>query len=214
MESYPFAKNEGIPLISERVIDIDEIAPSTTTLQRYLSVKSVLSTASSNAIKQQWAAEEEQFQPLEEIGKGFCGVVLNIRGAGRVLKRAMGVKAHQLQDDFKGHLKAFETQSSWNQSSCRRPSGSSKPPSVKLGSLIDEIVPLSSLAAKQKPRIVAIEGKRNEVADAISLDPESKERVLSKELLLRTPVSRNLPLREPLSTTGGFAPWSRQFSLM
>ncbi|KAI3317256.1 zinc finger protein-domain-containing protein [Xylariaceae sp. AK1471] len=91
------------------VVDIDEIAPPTTTLQRYLSVRSVISTASSNAMKQQKAAEEEEFAPLEELGKGFCGVVFNIRGTGKVVKRAMGVKAYQLQEDFKSHLKAFET---------------------------------------------------------------------------------------------------------
>ncbi|KAI1146025.1 zinc finger protein-domain-containing protein [Nemania diffusa] len=95
-------------LNGHNVVDIDVIAPPTTTLQRYLSVRSVLSTTSSASISQQKAAEEKQLQPLEEIGKGFCGVVFNIRGTGRVVKRAMGVKAHQLQDDFQCHLKAFE----------------------------------------------------------------------------------------------------------
>ncbi|KAH9904391.1 hypothetical protein F4778DRAFT_732310 [Xylariomycetidae sp. FL2044] len=90
-------------------IDLQETASPQVTLQRYLSVKSILSTTSSTAQQQQEAAEEQQLPPLEEIGKGFCGVVFNIRGTGKVVKRAMGVKAHQLNADFRCHLKAFDT---------------------------------------------------------------------------------------------------------
>lgn len=44
-------------------------------LERWLSARPVLSTASSNAIRQQEAPSTTQLQVFRSIGKGFCGEI-------------------------------------------------------------------------------------------------------------------------------------------
>lgn len=55
------------------------------TLQYWVTVKSVMSTVSSNAIKQQEVALEVGKQVVRSIGKGFCGEIVDRVGQGRVL---------------------------------------------------------------------------------------------------------------------------------
>ncbi|KAH6691543.1 zinc finger protein-domain-containing protein [Plectosphaerella plurivora] len=95
--------------ISETVVDITDAVPDTTRLQRYLSTRSVLSTASSFAIRQQ-EAQETPIGP-EKIGEGFCAEIFDLPGAGRVVKRARQdpTKTVELWRDFGSHLRIFES---------------------------------------------------------------------------------------------------------
>ena len=77
------------------------------TLQRWLSVKSVISTASSNAIKQQEAALDEGKRTFRSIGKGFCGEVFDQVGTGRVVKRAFHPQNLELWNDFRRRTEVY-----------------------------------------------------------------------------------------------------------
>ncbi|KAI1326818.1 zinc finger protein-domain-containing protein [Xylariaceae sp. FL0255] len=92
-------------------VDLANNLPPADNLKRFLSVKSVLSTSSSNAIAQQEAAEGADEAVLEEIGVGQCGVVFNIRGTGLVVKRATGMPyfTRQIKPDFESHIKVYKS---------------------------------------------------------------------------------------------------------
>lgn len=85
-------------------VDLNSISPSaTTTLQRWLSINSVISTASSNAIQQQEAVEDKDLQVFRSIGKGMCAEIFHRIGTERVLKRAFCPQNSQLWNDFTWH---------------------------------------------------------------------------------------------------------------
>jgi hypothetical protein len=72
-------------------------------LQRWLSIKSVISTSSSNAIRQQEAVFNSNFQVFRSIGKGFCGQVYEKLGTNRVYKRDLNPGTEMLWNDYKWH---------------------------------------------------------------------------------------------------------------
>ena len=74
-------------------------------LKRWLSVKSVISTASSDATKQLDAANDASLQIFRSVGKGFCAELFDQVGLGKVLKRAHTPQNNQLWNDFSMHSK-------------------------------------------------------------------------------------------------------------
>ncbi|KAK0379420.1 hypothetical protein CLIM01_03208 [Colletotrichum limetticola] len=78
----------------------------TTTLQRFLSVNAVLSTASSFAIRQQQAAEQDL--PLQVIGEGFCGVIYDFPSRGLIIKAGRSNKKQEMWADHVAHVKMWE----------------------------------------------------------------------------------------------------------
>lgn len=56
-------------------------------LHRWLSIRSIISTSSSNAIQQQEAVFNPSLQVFRSIGKGYCGQVYEEIGTNRVYKR-------------------------------------------------------------------------------------------------------------------------------
>ncbi|GKT48247.1 uncharacterized protein ColSpa_08428 [Colletotrichum spaethianum] len=89
-----------------KVIEVSENDTPTVTLQRYLSVNSVLSTKSSFAIRQQEATEKDF--PLEIIGEGFCAIVYDFPRSGRAIKAARPQKDTDLWNDFVAHCRIWE----------------------------------------------------------------------------------------------------------
>ncbi|KXH45992.1 hypothetical protein CNYM01_03958 [Colletotrichum nymphaeae SA-01] len=88
-------------------IEIDQHDESyTTTLQRFLSVNAVLSTASSFAIRQQQAAEQDL--PLQVIGEGFCGVIYDFPSRGLIIKAGRSNKKQEMWADHVAHVKMWE----------------------------------------------------------------------------------------------------------
>ncbi len=86
-------------------VDLGDVeAPPKEVLKRWLSIKSVISTASSTAIKQQEAMFDMKEQLFTSIGKGFCGEVFDQVGVGRVLKRAFSPQNNQLWNDYIMHM--------------------------------------------------------------------------------------------------------------
>ncbi|KAK2032260.1 hypothetical protein LX32DRAFT_710799 [Colletotrichum zoysiae] len=88
------------------VVDVLENDKPTVTLQRYLSVNSILSTKSSFAIRQQEASEKHI--PLEVIGEGFCAIVYDLPSSGRAIKAARRQKETELWNDFVAHVNIWE----------------------------------------------------------------------------------------------------------
>lgn len=77
-------------------------------LQRWLSMRSVISTTSSNAIKQQGAALDAEKQVFRSIGKGFCAEIFQQADTGRVLKRAFNPQNLQLWNDYVSHQGIYQ----------------------------------------------------------------------------------------------------------
>ncbi|MCJ1271781.1 hypothetical protein MMC22_011686 [Lobaria immixta] len=77
------------------------------TLQRWLSIKSVISTSSSNAIQQQEAVLDTGKMVFRSIGKGFCAEVFDQVGRGSVLKRAFNPQNHELWNDYTHHVEIY-----------------------------------------------------------------------------------------------------------
>ena len=84
-------------------IDISTPADSKTVLGRWLSIRSVISTASSFAIAQEEAASKSELQNFKSIGKGLCGEVFEQVGTGHVFKRGYTPHDGQLWNDLKCH---------------------------------------------------------------------------------------------------------------
>lgn len=95
----------------EVIVEVNDSLPPATTLHRYFSVRSVLSTTSSQAIEQQEAADTTEMTALREIGSGMCGMVFDIVGTGYVVKRATGATffAKQIKQDFESHKKLYKS---------------------------------------------------------------------------------------------------------
>jgi hypothetical protein len=72
-------------------------------LQRWLSIRSVVSTSSSNAIRQQEVVFNSNLQVFRSIGKGFCGQVYEKLGTNRVYKRELNPGPEMLWNDYKWH---------------------------------------------------------------------------------------------------------------
>lgn len=92
--------------LADRLQEIDLNTPASSTketLKRWLSTRSVLSTTSSNAIRQEEAAEDEGKQTFDSIGKGRCGEVFDEVGKGKVLKRAHSPQNLELWHDYETH---------------------------------------------------------------------------------------------------------------
>lgn len=83
----------------------DELAAKSA-LERWLSVRSILSTTSSNAILQQEAASNAQAQVFRSIGKGFCGEIFEKTGTNRVYKRELK-RDGQLWNDYHWHTRIY-----------------------------------------------------------------------------------------------------------
>lgn len=78
-------------------------------LRRFVSIRSVVSTSSSFALRKQEA--QDQPRVSRQIGKGFCAEIFDIPGACRVIKRAYTsnpAKARELWNDFGEHLRISE----------------------------------------------------------------------------------------------------------
>ncbi|KAI0146185.1 zinc finger protein-domain-containing protein [Xylariaceae sp. FL1272] len=93
------------------ILQLSDDMPPTTKLQQWLSVKTILSTATSSVITQQDAADTADEEPLEEIGLGQCGVVFSLHGTGQVVKRATGIPffTRQIRPDFEHHIKVYNS---------------------------------------------------------------------------------------------------------
>ncbi|KAK1974159.1 hypothetical protein LZ30DRAFT_608717 [Colletotrichum cereale] len=91
---------------SPNVVDMSENDNPSVTLQRYLSVKSVLSTKSSFAIRQQEATEKDF--PLDITREGSCAIVYDFPTSGRAIKAARPNKDAELWNDFVAHCKIWE----------------------------------------------------------------------------------------------------------
>lgn len=78
------------------------------TLQRWLSLRSVISNASSYAIQQEEAALNSSQQVFRSIGQGFCAEVFNQVGKGLVIKRAFTPQNMELWNDFRQHVAIHE----------------------------------------------------------------------------------------------------------
>jgi hypothetical protein len=78
------------------------------TLGRWLSVRSVITTTSSNAIQEQEAALDTQLQVFQSIGKGLCGEVFEKVGTGRVYKRELNQNNSGLWNDYKIHTSIYD----------------------------------------------------------------------------------------------------------
>ena len=87
---------------------------ATLVLQRWLSVKSVISTASSNAIQQEEAAFNSDLQVFNLIGKGFCGEVYEKLGTNRVYKRELDLGNGKLWNDYIWHSTIYAAITSRN----------------------------------------------------------------------------------------------------
>ncbi len=72
-------------------------------LKRTLSMRTVVSTASSWALRYQEAAEDEGSQQFIEIGRGGCGIVFEQVGTGHVAKRAIESTPDSLWTDYLTH---------------------------------------------------------------------------------------------------------------
>ena len=97
-----------VAAIANRFVEIslDDVTQSAqATLQRWLSIRSAISAASSKAIAQQEAALDSHLRTFRSIGKGFCAEVFDQVGKGRVLKRAFTPWNNQLFIDFQKHVK-------------------------------------------------------------------------------------------------------------
>ncbi|MCJ1368422.1 hypothetical protein MMC16_007565 [Acarospora aff. strigata] len=93
---------------SLREIDINTEEDTKTRLCRWLSVRSVISTTSSNAIARQEAASSGELRVFLSIGRGFCAEVFAQVGAGTVFKRAHTPHDLQLWNDWKQHVKVYQ----------------------------------------------------------------------------------------------------------
>ncbi|KAF4864970.1 hypothetical protein CGCSCA1_v014078 [Colletotrichum siamense] len=114
-ESVAPSLRENAAIANRYVVgaDVVNIGYSTTTvdtLQRYLSVRSVLSTASSSAVAQEEA--KDKGVPFHDIGEGFCAIIYDIPGTGKVVKIAKPNKQNELWTDFGAHLSIYEASKS------------------------------------------------------------------------------------------------------
>ncbi|MCJ1389130.1 hypothetical protein MMC18_001984 [Xylographa bjoerkii] len=78
-------------------------------LRRGFSVRSVVSTSSSFAARQQAALASDEPQFFRHIGAGTCGTVFEIPGSTEVVKRAKSGHEEELWNDCKSHKKITES---------------------------------------------------------------------------------------------------------
>ncbi|KAK1993744.1 hypothetical protein LX36DRAFT_693545 [Colletotrichum falcatum] len=107
-------------IASPSIVEVSANDNPIITLQRYLSVNSILSTKSFFAIRQQEASEKHF--PLEVIGEGFCAIIYDLPSSGRVIKAARPQKDTELWNDFVAHYKIWETTQSSTSFCVPRPS--------------------------------------------------------------------------------------------
>ena len=89
----------------------DPASDSKLLLRRWLSVRSVISTASSDAIQQQEAAIDASGRICKSIGRGWTGEIFDQVGTGRILKKAIHKQESSnspLWNDFKVHSRVEE----------------------------------------------------------------------------------------------------------
>lgn len=75
-------------------------------LRRLLSVRSIISTASSFATRQQQTQISEELQNYRAIGQGTCGIVFEVGGFAHVLKKERD-HVSQLWNDLRVHSKVL-----------------------------------------------------------------------------------------------------------
>ncbi|PVH77401.1 hypothetical protein DL98DRAFT_550626 [Cadophora sp. DSE1049] len=86
---------------------LEDNDPPKTILKKMLSVRSVVSTSSSFAMRNQEASSDPSLQQFSEIGQGNCGHVFSQLGTAQVVKRARedGPESPALWNDFLMHKK-------------------------------------------------------------------------------------------------------------
>ncbi|KAH9872975.1 hypothetical protein J1614_005370 [Plenodomus biglobosus] len=85
------------------------LARPETILQRMLSTRTAISTASSLAQANQCAQDDPDLQRFIQIGKGQCGTVYALRGTTSVVKLANSAdKVTELYEDFAMHVKVWK----------------------------------------------------------------------------------------------------------
>jgi hypothetical protein len=82
--------------------DVDDAPDAKTVLRRWLSTRSVLTTAS---IHEDEAALN--LDAFRAIGKGFCGEVFEKIGSSKVYKRALRPQENQLWNDYLFHINVY-----------------------------------------------------------------------------------------------------------
>ncbi|KAH9207387.1 hypothetical protein DL95DRAFT_415703 [Leptodontidium sp. 2 PMI_412] len=92
--------------------------PPKTILRRMLSVRSVVSTSSSFATRNQEASSDISLQQFYEIGQGTCGFAFAQLGTAQVVKRARedGADSAALWNDFLMHKKVEQGNENGNSS--------------------------------------------------------------------------------------------------
>jgi hypothetical protein len=99
--------NSSTQEVVEDIPNDGSIAVATSNLQRWLSVKSVISPASSSAMDQQRHAERAVLGKFVLIGEGLCGEIFDEMGRGVVLKRVRPKYEADIRADAQIHETFF-----------------------------------------------------------------------------------------------------------